>query len=88
MYDVVSGATVGDMGLGVCEMRGIYLPILLRDPTAWPYPRTPRLAGAAGGPQGATSCPSGPRATLSRGPRPAAIWRGEQVGRGPSLNHL
>jgi len=57
-----------------------------RGPTAWPYPRTSRIAEAAGGPRGATSCPSGPRAALPRGPRPTAMWRGERAGRGPRLN--
>jgi hypothetical protein len=37
------------MGPGVCEVRGIYLPILPRVPTTWSYPRIPRIAGAAGG---------------------------------------
>jgi hypothetical protein len=75
--------SVGDMGLGVCGVRGIYLPILPRGPTAWPYPRTSRIAEAARGPRGATSCPSGPRAALPRRPCPTATWRGERAGGDP-----
>jgi hypothetical protein len=48
-------ATVRDMGPGVSGVRGIYLPILPRGPTAGPYPRTSRITGAPGGPRGATS---------------------------------
>jgi hypothetical protein len=61
MSNVVPGATVGNIGPGVCKVRGTYLPIQPHGPTAWPYPRTSRIAEAAGGPRGATSCPSGPR---------------------------
>jgi hypothetical protein len=74
------------MGPGVCKVRGSYLPLQPCGSTAWPYSRTSRVAEAAGEPQGATSCPSGPRAALPRGPRPTAMWRGERAGRGPRLN--
>jgi hypothetical protein len=77
MSDEAPGATIGDMGPGVCVVKGIHLPILSRGPTAWPYPCTSRTAGAARGPRGTTSCPSGPRATSPRGPRPATMWPGE-----------
>jgi hypothetical protein len=87
MSDVVLGATVGDMGPGVCKVRGSYLPIQPRGSTAWPFPRASQVAKASRGPRGATSCPSGPRAASPRGPRPTAMWRGERAGRRPRLNH-
>jgi hypothetical protein len=87
MSDAVPGATVGDMGPAVCEVRGSYLPIQPRGPTAWPSPRASEDAEAARGPQGATSRPSGPRAASPRGPRLAAMWRGERAGRRLRLNH-
>ncbi len=67
-------------------MRGSSLSILTRGSTAWPYPHTSRVAEAARGPRGTTSCPSGLRAALSRGSRPAAMWRGEREGREPRLS--
>nr|CAE02229.2 OSJNBb0015C06.7 [Oryza sativa Japonica Group] len=73
-------------GLGVCEIRGSYLPVQPRGPTAWPSPHTSEDVEAARGPRGATSRPSGPRATSPRGPRPATTWRGERVRRRLRLN--
>nr|BAC84236.1 hypothetical protein [Oryza sativa Japonica Group] len=60
------------MGPGVCEVRGIYIPILPRVPTAWSYPRIPRVAGAAGGGRGASGCRVMPLGPLHRfAPRPS-----------------
>jgi hypothetical protein len=91
MSDVVPGAIVGDMGPGVCEMRGIYLPTSYHvslQPGPAPAFREPQERPGGSGPRGATSCPSGPCTALPRGPRPAAIWRRERARRGPRLNLL
>lgn len=76
MSDMVPGATIGDMGPGVCEVKGSYLPVQPRGPASWPHLRTSRVAKAAGGgggPRGATSPPRAlpllPPEALARLPR-------------------
>ncbi len=61
------------MGPGLCEVWGIYLPILPCVPTAWSCPRSPRTAGAAGG-VGASGChvmSLGPLLRLAPRPSPS-----------------
>ena len=73
---------VGDMGPGICEVRGVYLPILSRDPTAWSYPRTPRIAGAARGASGCHVMPLGPSRRFAPRPSPGCHLAGGASGEG------
>jgi hypothetical protein len=82
MSDMVPGATVGDMGPGVCEVRGSHLPIQPRGSTACPYSRSSRVTEAAGGASGCHVVPLGLSRCFALRPSPSCHVAGGTSGKG------